>query len=90
MMRFEEIVSLRNEDIPTVYRELTSSTLAAALKDAPAEVAQKFFGNMPPDMASMIKQVIGTLGKLSGAQVEAERRKVLELVKSLQAQHKIG
>lgn len=90
MMRFEEIISLRNEDIPTVYRELTPSTLAAALKDAPAEVAKKFFGNMPSDMAAMIKQVMETLGNLSGAKVEAERRKVLELVKSLKAQHKIG
>lgn len=84
MMEFEELAGLQDEEARALIRELTPSVLAAALKDAPQAVADKFFGNMPAPMADMVKEAMKGLGSLSRPKIETERRKILEARENLQ------
>lgn len=90
MLAFEDIVAIQDKDIPTVYKELTTSTIAMALTGAPREVVNKFFGNMSLPYSNMIKDEMGKLGEVSSEEVEAQRAKVVNTIETLRAQGRIA
>lgn len=90
MRTFEEIANLQDKDLPTIYKELTTSTIAVALTGAPREVVNKFFGNMSLPYSNMIKEEMGKLGEVSSEEVEAQRAKVVKTIEDLRSLGKIG
>jgi len=90
MLTFEEIAKILDKDMPVIYKELTTTTIATALKGAPPEVVNKFFGNMSLPYSTMIRDEMGKLGEVPSEDIEDQRTKVIKTIGDLRSRGKIG
>lgn len=87
---FEDTVGFPDREMQVVVRELKTESMARALQGAPPEVINKFFANMSTGAASLLKESMEYTQGLTSSQIEDERGKIMELVKTLEKEGKIS
>jgi len=87
---FDDIANFPDRDMQLIVRELKTEVMAKALQNAPPEVVQKFFGSMSMGAASLLKESMEYVGQLTQLQIEEERSKIMDLIKTLEKDGKIN
>ena len=62
LFSFDRIAGLDDRAVQKILREIDSSVLAQALKDAPRDVGMKFFDNMSTQAGSNLKEEMEFMG----------------------------
>jgi flagellar motor switch protein FliG len=83
MFTFEDVVKLDDRAIQTVLKEVATDGLVIALKGASAEVRDKVLRNMSQRAAEGLKEDLESRGPVRVADVEAQQRDILRIVRKL-------
>lgn len=83
MFVFENLLGINDRGIQALLREISSDTLALALKGADPEVQDKIYSNMSKRAAQMMAEDIEAKGPVRLADVEAAQRDILETAKRM-------
>jgi len=86
---FDDVVSIPDQAMQVVIRELKVENIARALRNAPKEVLEKFFANMSTGATSLVKEEMEYGKPLTPDQVEEEKARIVELIKKLEGEGKI-
>lgn len=90
ILTFEDISSFSDRDIQTVLRSVSSEDIARAIKNSDPQTQDKFFKNMSQGAANAIKEIMEYSGELNAQQVDEAQMKILDAVKTLEAEGKIA
>lgn len=90
IITFENLVSFSEKDLQTVIRSVSNEDIAKAVYKAEPELLNKFYGNMSQGAVNAIKEIVEYSGEVSQAQVDEAQMKILDAVKSLEAEGKIS
>lgn len=83
MFLFEDLVTLADESIQKVIKEVDSKTLALSLKATSDELQEKIFDNMSERAGGMLKDELEFLGPVRVREVEEAQGVILEVVRRL-------
>jgi flagellar motor switch protein FliG len=83
MFRFEKLVELDDRAIRLLLKEVDSETLVIALKVGPPELRQKFIANMSQRAGDLFSEDMEARGPVRLSEVEAQQRKILQVVRVL-------
>jgi flagellar motor switch protein FliG len=83
MFTFEDVIKLDDRAIQTVLKEVATDGLVIALKGASAEVRDKVLRNMSQRAAEGLKEDLESRGPVRVADVEAQQRDILRIVRKL-------
>ncbi len=83
LFMFEDIISLDDNSIRRIMREIDFKDLAMALKGANAEVADKIFGNVSQRAGEMLQEDIELLGSVRVRDVEEKQQKIVQVIRRL-------
>ncbi len=86
---FEDIVSMPDQALQTVIRELKIENIARALRNAPEDIAKKFFKNMSEGAVSLVREEMDYGRPLTGEQIEEERKKIIDAIRQFEREGKI-
>lgn len=90
VLLFEDIASFPDREMQIIVRALKAEDMSKALQKAPPEVVNKFFNNMSANAASLLKEQMEYAHDMSPAQIEEERAKIMEQIKSMDKEGKIS
>lgn len=90
ILLFEDIPSFPDREMQVIVRELKTEAMARALQGAPPEVVNKFFNNMSSNASSLLKESMEYVKDMTPAQIEEERGKIMDLVKTMEKEGKIS
>ncbi|WP_353192890.1 flagellar motor switch protein FliG [Pandoraea pnomenusa] len=83
MFVFENLLDVEDRSIQVLLKEIESESLIIALKGAPTELREKFFKNMSARAAELLREDLESRGPVRVSEVEAEQKKVLQVVRRL-------
>ncbi|MGB9885482.1 MAG: flagellar motor switch protein FliG [Moorellales bacterium] len=83
MFVFEDIVTLDDNSIRRVLREVDMKDLAYALKGSSEEVRQRIFRNMSQRAGEMLREDMEMLGPVRLRDVEAAQSKIVQIIRRL-------
>ncbi|MCG0278393.1 MAG: flagellar motor switch protein FliG [Thermanaeromonas sp.] len=83
MFVFEDIVTLDDNSIRRVLREVDMRDLALALKTASEEVANKIYRNLSKRAAEMLKEDIEYMGPTRLRDVEEAQQRIVQVIRRL-------
>jgi flagellar motor switch protein FliG len=83
MFVFENILDIDDRGIQQLLREIQSESLIVALKGSSEELREKIFKNMSQRAAQMLRDDLEAKGPVRVAEVEAEQREILKIVRRL-------
>ena len=83
MFTFDDLNRLDDKGFQALLKEVQSESLVVALKGASAEVRDKIFKNMSSRAAETLKEDLDSRGPVRLAEVEAEQKEVLKIVRRL-------
>jgi flagellar motor switch protein FliG len=83
MFTFEDVIKLDDRAIQTVLKEVATDGLVIALKGSSAEVRDKVLRNMSQRAAEGLKEDLESRGPVRVADVEAQQRDILRIVRKL-------
>lgn len=83
LLVFEDLNELSDRDIQSILKHISSDDLIKALKGAPNELADKFFGNMSQRAAEIMREDMEVMGPLKLADVEESQHNILKTVRKL-------
>lgn len=83
MFVFENLLDVEDRSIQALLKEIESESLIIALKGAPVELREKFFKNMSARAAELLREDLESRGPVRVSEVEAEQKKVLQVVRRL-------
>jgi flagellar motor switch protein FliG len=83
MFTLEDGIKLDDRAIQTVLREVANDGLVIALKGASAEVREKVLKNMSQRAAEGLREDLESRGPVRVADVEAQQREILRIVRKL-------
>jgi len=86
---FEDIVNFPDRDMQTIIRSLSNEDISKALTKADPQIVNKFFTNMSQGAVNAIKEITEYAGEVSPGQVEDSQMKILDAIKSLEAEGKV-
>lgn len=86
---FDDIVSVPDQAMQTIIRELKIENIARALRSADQDITNKFFSNMSPGAVSLVKEEMEYGKPLTPDQVEEEKSKIIDTIKRLENEGKI-
>jgi tetratricopeptide (TPR) repeat protein len=89
VIMFEDVPSFPDQAMQAIIRELKGQELARALRNAPAEIADKFFSNMSTNARAILKEEMEYGKPLTDNEIEAERKKIIALIKQMEKEDKI-
>ncbi len=89
MFVYDDIVTLSDEAIQVIVKEVDSKVLAYALKSSSDELRDKIFSNMSERAAEMLKDDLQYLGPVKVSEVDTAQKKVVEVVRKLEKSNKI-
>lgn len=89
IMTFDDIAAYSDRDLQTIIRTLSNEVIARAVAKAEPQIVEKFFANMSQGAVSAIKEIIDYSGELSPVQIDEAQGKVIDAVKTLEAEGKI-
>jgi flagellar motor switch protein FliG len=90
VLMFEDVVNFPDRDMQTIIRNLNNEDVAKALAKADPAIVNKFFSNMSQGAVNAVKEIMEYSGEVSPAQQDEAQMKVLDSVKSLEAEGKIN
>ncbi len=85
MIKFEDIAGFRDEEMRPIYRRLTASDLAMALKTAPPIIIEKFLSNMHETTKDLIDREMAMIENPSVIEIDAARARMLEVIRDLRS-----
>ncbi len=83
MFVFEDVINVDDRGIQLLLREVQSESLIVALKGASPELREKIFKNMSQRAAEMLRDDLEAKGPVRLAEVEAEQKEILKVVRRL-------
>ncbi len=83
MFLFEDLLTLSDQSIQKIIKEVDTKTLAMSLKATSGELQQKIYDNMSERAGGMLKDEIEFLGPVRIAEVEEAQSLVLDVVRHL-------
>jgi flagellar motor switch protein FliG len=90
LFKFDDIVRLNDVDMRRIMQEVNMDTLAIALRTAPIDVREKFFGNMSKRAAQGIKEDMDFAPKVKLSEVEIKQKEIITIIRELDAQGEIS
>jgi len=90
MFTFEDIVKLPDNAIQLILRQVTVDKLALSLRGAAAPVAEKISRNLSGNARENLREEIELMGKVKLADVEAEQRRFIAIVRELEEEGEIN
>ncbi|MFH2202945.1 MAG: FliG C-terminal domain-containing protein [Elusimicrobiota bacterium] len=90
ILLFEDVVEFPDKEMQIIVRELKTEDMAKALQNCTPEVVDKFFKNMSANAASLLKESMEFMKDLTPTQIEDERGKILDTVKTLEKEGKVN
>lgn len=85
LFTFEDLRTLKKEDIQRIIREVDTNDLVLALKGAPKELLTLIWKSMSKRAAETLKEELENLGPVKVKNVEAARDKIVSTVRQLEA-----
>jgi flagellar motor switch protein FliG len=83
MFVFENLLELEDRAIQLLLKEVESETLIVSLKGAQPPLRQKFLANMSQRAAELLAEDLDSRGPVRLSEVEAQQRKILQVVRNL-------
>ena len=90
MFTFDDLMRVDDRGIQTVHKEVQSESLLVALKGATEELREKIFRNMSSRAAEMLREDLASRGPVRVAEVEAEQKTILQVVRRLSDEGQIA
>ena len=90
ILMFEDIGNFPRVAMQTLVRELKSEQLGRALRGSSPELQQKFFENMSQGAVSLLKEEMDYGRPVTDEQIEEERRKIVDMIKTMEREGKIA
>ncbi len=90
VMLFEDILKFPDSALQGIVREVGTESLSRALRGAPPEYMNKFFGNMSAGAAALLKESMDYGRPLTAEQIEEERKNLMDLIGKLEKEGKIN
>ena len=85
MFTFEDIITLSDMDMQKVMREVPMDKLVIALRGVSREIHDKFTNNLSKRARENLAEEMELSGKVKMSDIESERRKIVQIVRSLEA-----
>jgi flagellar motor switch protein FliG len=83
MFTFDDLERLDDKGIQSLLKEIQSESLVVALKGATPELREKVFKNMSTRAAETLREDLESRGPVRVAEVEAEQKELLKVVRRL-------
>ena len=83
MFVFENLLDLDDRAVQMLLREIQSDSLILAIKGASETLREKIFKNMSQRAAEMLREDLESRGPVRVADVEAEQKEILKIVRRL-------
>ena len=83
MFVFDDIIDIEDKAIQVILKEVQSDMLIIALKGTTEQMREKIFNNMSSRAAEMMKEDLEAKGPVKLSEVEAQQRKILQIVRRL-------
>jgi flagellar motor switch protein FliG len=83
MFVFENLLDVDDRGIQALLREVQSESLIVALRGAPEALREKIFRNMSQRAAEMLRDDLEAKGPVRVAEVEAEQKEILKIVRRM-------
>ncbi|MEE9162308.1 MAG: flagellar motor switch protein FliG [Candidatus Neomarinimicrobiota bacterium] len=83
MFLFEDLLTLSDDSIQKIIKEVEAKTLALALKATSAEMQEKIYNNMSGRAGGMLKDELEFLGAVRVSEVEEAQSLILDVVRRL-------
>ncbi|MCK5582199.1 MAG: tetratricopeptide repeat protein [Elusimicrobiales bacterium] len=90
ILLFEDIVNFEDKDIQTIIRSVNNEDIASAIHNAEPQIVDKFFKNMSQGAVNSIKEIMEYAGEITETQAGEAQMKILDSIKSLEAEGKIA
>ena len=90
MFTFDDLMRVDDRSIQAVLKEVQSESLLVALKGATEELREKIFRNMSSRAAEMLREDLASRGPVRVAEVEAEQKTILQVVRRLSDEGQIA
>lgn len=90
LFKFDDIIRLNDMDMRRIMQEVNMDTLAIALRTAPMDVREKFFGNMSKRAAQGIKEDMEFSSKVKLSEVEIKQKEITTIIRELDGQGEIS
>jgi flagellar motor switch protein FliG len=90
ILLFEDIVNFPKLAMQILVRELKTEQLGRALRNISPELQQKFFENMSQGAVTLLKEEMEFGRPVTDDQIEEERKKILDLIKTMEVDGKIA
>lgn len=89
MFVFDNIMDIEDKGIQIMLKEVPSETLIIALKGVAEDRREKIFKNMSTRAADMMREDLESTGPVKLSEVEAEQKKILQIVRRLADENQI-
>ena len=89
MFTFDDLVKLDDKGIQAILKEVQAETLVISLKGATPELRERVFKNMSSRAAETLREDLETRGPVRVADVEAEQKELLKIVRRLSEEGEI-
>ncbi|MBL0088334.1 MAG: flagellar motor switch protein FliG [Ideonella sp.] len=83
MFTFDDLEKLDDKGVQCILKEVQSESLVIALKGATPEMREKVFKNMSSRAAETLREDLDSRGPVRVAEVEAEQKEMLKIVRRL-------
>ncbi|PIU19415.1 MAG: hypothetical protein COT18_07645 [Elusimicrobia bacterium CG08_land_8_20_14_0_20_59_10] len=90
ILTFESLLDFTDKDLQTLIRSISNEDIAKAVNKADPQLVNKFFANMSQGAASAIKEIMEYSGDITAAQADEAQMRIIDAVKSLEAEGKIN
>ena len=90
VLMFEDIVEFQDRDMQAIIRNLNNEDVARALAKADPAIVNKFFSNMSQGAVNAVKEIMEYSGEVNPAQTDEAQTKILDAIKTLEAEGKIS
>jgi flagellar motor switch protein FliG len=90
MFTFEALGELDDRILQSILRRISNDSLALALKTASDSLKQRFFSNMSPRAAEMIRDDLEALGPVRLSDVEAMQQAIVKTAMRLQEESSLS
>ena len=89
MFTFDDLMKIDDKGIQTLLKEIQSESLIIALKGATPELRERIFANMSSRAAETLREDLESRGPVRVAEVEAEQKEMLKVVRRLSEEGQI-
>lgn len=90
ILTFESLGTFSDKDLQTLIRSISNEDIAKALNKVDPLLVNKFFANMSQGAVSAIKEIMDYSGDITAAQADEAQMRIMDAVKSLEAEGKIN